>query len=105
MFTTMVNILFWSKYTDVLVGYRAFRKSAALTLELDTPGLSWPCQTSNRFAAAGFKVADIGVDEPARIGGVRKMIPLKTGWEVLMLIFRDFFWSLKRRFQPQLKGK
>ena len=97
MFTTMVNILFNAKYTDVLVGFRAYRKSSALKLELDTFGLSWPCQTSDRFAAAGMRIAEVAVDEPKRIGGVRKMRPLKTGWEVLMLIFRDFAWSLKNR--------
>ena len=101
MFTTMVNILFNTRYTDVLVGYRAYRKSAAKTLDLSTPGLSWPCQTSMRFAAAGFRVTEIPVDEPKRIGGVRKMMPFKTGWEVLTLICSDFLWSLKIKLKKR----
>lgn len=92
LFTTVVNILFWQKFTDVLVGYRAYRKQAALTLNLDTPGLSWPAQTSIRFARRGFKCAEIGVVEPPRIGGVRKMRPFKTGWEITKLIIRDFLF-------------
>jgi glycosyltransferase involved in cell wall biosynthesis len=94
MFTAIVNILFGARYTDVLVGTRAFRRDKALALEFDAPGLSWPCQSSIRFARAGFKTAEIAAREPARIGGERKMRPFQTGWEICKLIMRDFviFW-------------
>jgi len=99
MFTTIVNILFGARYTDVLVAFRAYRKSKALTLDLDAPGLSWPCQISDRFAAAGFKVTEIPVDEPARIGGERKMRPFRTGSEIVWVILTDFAWRLSRIFK------
>lgn len=92
MFTFIVNVLFRQKFTDVLVGYRAYRKKSALTLNLDTPGLSWPAQVSMRFARRGFKCTEIGATEPPRIGGVRKMRPFKTGWEITKLIIRDFLF-------------
>lgn len=94
LFTAIVNLLFRAHYTDVLVGFRAFRRDKALNLKLDTPGLSWPCQSSIRFARAGLKVTEIPAREPARIGGVRKMRPFKTGLEICRLIVRDFltFW-------------
>jgi glycosyltransferase involved in cell wall biosynthesis len=94
LFTAIVNLLFRAHYTDVLVGFRAFRREEALKLKLDTPGLSWPCQSSIRFARAGLKVTEIPAREPARIGGVRKMRPFKTGLEICRLIVRDFltFW-------------
>lgn len=97
LFTTAVNILFWANYTDVLVGFRAFRRDRALRLGFDTPGLSWPCQSSTRFARAGLKVTEISAREPARIGGVRKMRPFRTGWEICNLILRDFltFWPTR----------
>lgn len=91
LFTGLVNLLFRTSYTDVLVGYRAYRKSSFLTLNMNAMGLSWPCQSSIRFARAGFKVREIPADEPARIGGVRKMSPLSTGWEILTLIWREFW--------------
>ncbi len=75
LFTTAVNILFWANYTDVLVGFRAFRRDRALRLGFDTPGLSWPCQSSIRFARAGLKVTEISAREPARIGGYGKCDP------------------------------
>lgn len=91
MFTTIVNVLFGSRYTDSLVGFRAFRKSAALGLDMNAKGLSWPCQSSIRFAEDEFRVTEIPGDEPKRIGGERKMRPIKTGWEILTLIFREYF--------------
>jgi glycosyltransferase involved in cell wall biosynthesis len=90
LFTTMINVLFGAHYTDTLVGFRAYRHSAHNRLALSTRGLSWTAQQSIQYAKAGLKVAEIGVDEPARIGGVRKMRPLKTGLEVLWVIVREF---------------
>src|SRR5262245_62128753 len=94
MFTRIVNLLFGTRYTDVLVGFRAYRRAAALRLAFDAPGLSWPCQSTTRFARAGLRVTEIPAHEPARIGGKRKMMPLRTGLQISMLILRDFltFW-------------
>jgi glycosyltransferase involved in cell wall biosynthesis len=94
IFTLIVNILFGARYTDVLVGTRAFRRDKGLALDFDASGLSWPCQSSIRFARAGFKTAEIAAREPRRIGGERKMRPFWTGWEICKLIIRDFltFW-------------
>ena len=91
MFTRIVNLLFGTQYTDVLVGFRAYRREPALRLDLDAPGLSWPCQSSTRFARAGLRVTEIPAHEPARIGGKRKMMPFRTGCQITQLILRDFF--------------
>lgn len=98
MFTAIVNWMFWAHYSDVLVGTRAFRRDKALAMHFDAPGLSWPCQSSIRFARAGLQTAEIPAREPARIGGTRKMRPFKTGWEITRLILRDFFtfWPSRR---------
>ena len=72
MFTFLTNLMFGTSYTDVLVGYRAYRKELFNTLNLDAEGLSWPLQEAIRFARAGAKVGEIPGDEPKRIGGQRK---------------------------------
>ncbi|OGG51096.1 hypothetical protein A2763_02025 [Candidatus Kaiserbacteria bacterium RIFCSPHIGHO2_01_FULL_54_36] len=90
LFTAIINILFRAHYTDTLVGFRAYRRSAHNKLGLSTRGLSWTAQQSIQFAKAGLTVTEVGVDEPARIGGVRKMRPLKTGLEILWVIVREF---------------
>jgi hypothetical protein len=64
---------------------------------MDTPGLSWPCQSSIRFARAGLRVGEVPAKEPKRIGGTRKMKPFKTGWEISKLILRDFLTFRPKR--------
>lgn len=90
MFTGLTNLVFGTSYTDVLVGYRAYRKEAFLQLGLNEEGLSWPLQEAVRFHTHGFKVGEIGGDEPERIGGERKMKPFKTGREILSLMYREY---------------
>jgi len=113
MFTGMTNLLFGTSYTDLLVGFRAYRRpaffeldlspahlnrrSAIFDLDLNGLGCSWPAQESIRFATHGFKVGEIGGDEPDRIGGVRKMKIFKTGLEILFLIFREWRYEKARQ--------
>jgi len=92
MFTAIVNVLFWTSYSDVLTGFRAYRRSKFLQLQMDTPGLSWPAQSCMRAARAHLKTVDVPADEPPRIGGQRKMKPFKTGMEISLLILKDFFF-------------
>jgi len=90
-FTALINVLFHTQYTDTLVGFRVYRRSAYDRMHLTTPGLSWTAQQAIKYAKAGLKTTEIGADEPARIGGVRKMHPFKTGWEILALIIRELW--------------
>ncbi len=94
LFTTLVNIFFKARYTDVLVMFRAFRRDIISTLELDAkkhPVIE--IQLTIRCAKRKLKVLEIPVDEPKRTGGVRKMSPLYNGSAILFLIIREiFFW-------------
>ncbi len=91
IFTAMVNILFRAHYSDVLVGFRAYRREAFNKINPTATGLDWSVQLPIQFAKAGVRLADIGADEPARIGGQRKMRPFKTGMAILKIIFKEFF--------------
>jgi len=90
MFTRMANILLGISYTDLLVGFRGYRRNALAALSLDAEGLSFPVQEAIRFACKGYKIGEIPGDEPKRIGGKRKMRIFKTGWEILTLILREY---------------
>lgn len=103
MFTALVNLLFGARYTDVLVGFRAYRRDVALTLGMDAPGLSWPCDSSICFAKYGYRTAEIPANEPDRIGGQRKMRPLRTGWEILTLILSRYFSDRRARSDLQAR--
>lgn len=90
-FTFVTNLLFWSSYTDVLVGFRGYRKSALEKVRMDAPGLEWSIQMPIQFRKHRLRTADIPAIEPARIGGVRKMRPFRTGWRILKLLIRERF--------------
>lgn len=91
MFTTMVNILFDAKYTDLLVMFRAFKKEIVKNLDLGTRSPSWTTQMSIRCAKRKLKVAEIPADEPSRIGGKRKMRPFVNGLFELYMIVRELY--------------
>ena len=65
MFTLIVNVLFRTQYTDVLIGFRAYRREQALRLDLDAPGLSWPCQSFDPVCAGrAARHRDFGARAP-----------------------------------------
>jgi len=88
-FTFITNLLFWSSYTDVLVGFRGYRKSAYGKLDMTARGLDWSIQMPIQFRKKRLRVTDIPADEPKRIGGVRKMRPFKTGWRILRTLIKE----------------
>jgi len=90
-FTFVTNLLFWSRYTDVLVGFRGYRKPAYDTLDMTANGLDWSIQMPIQFRKKRLRVADIPAIEPKRIGGVRKMRPFRTGWLILMTLIKERF--------------
>lgn len=88
-FTFVTNLLFWSSYTDVLVGFRGYRKEAYNKLAMTSRGLDWSIQMPILFHKKRLRVLDIPAIEPARIGGVRKMRPIKTGWLILKTLIKE----------------
>lgn len=91
LFTKIVNLLFRTHFTDVLIGYRVYRRSTLDKLNINAKKLDWSVELPLRFAKSGAKIIDIPVDEPKRIGGVRKMHPLKTGIDISKVIIWEFF--------------
>ena len=103
MFTTMVNVLFGAKYTDVLGFYRIYRKDLLRELEIDIK-LTIDTQLCIRCAIDNKKVVDIGGDEPARIGGQSSTIALKNGVQELSTIMSEFSVHLKNTFRSKFLG-
>jgi glycosyltransferase involved in cell wall biosynthesis len=104
LFTKTINVLFWANYTDSMVIYRAYRKSLIQELELDldkwykTPEwlfstkLSWEPMLSARVAKRNLKMAEIPGDEPARVGGERKLQVWRWGAGYYFQFWRDRFF-------------
>lgn len=92
MFTKMINVAFSAKYTDTLCMLRIWKKdlySRSTNIFVERAGLE-PVFCI-KAAKLKLKVAEIAGDEPARIGGIRKMSPLLNGVGILVTIMLELF--------------
>lgn len=92
IFTGTINFLFGGSYTDSLVIFRAYKRSILDRLNIDAVHMTYEAQISMRAAKAKLKIADIGGDEPKRIGGERKMNPFKVGSAIIWEMLRSLLW-------------
>jgi glycosyltransferase involved in cell wall biosynthesis len=95
-FTKMINVLFGGSFTDAMMGFRAYRIAAFKTMQIDEDGLTFPTQGSIEFTKHGYKIGEVGANEPKRIGGVRKAHNLRTGLALLKMIARERFRPVRR---------
>jgi glycosyltransferase involved in cell wall biosynthesis len=91
LFTKTVNVLHGGSYTDCMVIYRAFRRELIWQLDLDKDEsyelserlfrtiISWEPLMSVRAARRKMRIDEIGVGEPRRIGGKRKLQMFRWG--------------------------
>ncbi len=104
MFTSvLINLLHGAKYTDAMVIYRIYRKNLIYELGLDkdaayekeeklfNTNVSWEPLLSIRAARRKLKIAEIPGDEPARIGGERKLQIWRWGAVFLYQTIREVF--------------
>lgn len=105
LFTRTVNLLHRAQYTDAMGILRAYRKSLIHDLELEKDKgyntaemifrtkVSWEPLLSVRAAKRRLKVTEIPADEPARLGGKRKLQIIRWGGAYYFQFFRElFFW-------------
>ncbi len=103
LFTRTINLLHRAKYTDAMVMFRAWRKEIFTQLRLDR-NESYATEErlfrtlvgvepllSVRAARHRLRCADIPGDEPARIGGVRKLQVLRWGCAYMFEVWRELF--------------
>jgi hypothetical protein len=102
LFTRTINLFHGGHYTDVMVMYRAYRRELVKELELDqdrwyrTPEkllctrLCWMPLLSVRAARRKLKIAEIPGDEPARLGGKRKLQVVRWGTAYYFQVIRDW---------------
>lgn len=104
LFTNTINLLHGGRYTDAMVIYRAYKKQMVYDLELMDEGayrtpeklfftkISWEPLLSVRAAKRKLKVAEIPGDEPARIGGERKLQIIRWGAAYFFQFLREKCW-------------
>lgn len=103
LFTTTINFLYGSGYTDSMVMFRAWKKEVFRSLDLHKEEsyiteeklfrtkVGVEPLLSVRAAKVKLKCADIPGDEPPRIGGERKLKVIKWGLAYMFEVFRELF--------------
>jgi glycosyltransferase involved in cell wall biosynthesis len=103
LFTRTVNLLYRSRYSDVMVIYRAFTKALVYDLGLDRDSayalperlfgtvISWEPLMSVRAAKHGKRIGEVVAGEPPRIGGERKLQVLRWGAAYYFQIWMERF--------------
>lgn len=101
LFTRTVNFLYSAKFTDVMVIYRGFRRSLIRELDIDRDEaytlvetlfrttISWEPLMSVRAAKRHLRIKEIGVGEPPRLGGKRKLQIFRWGAAYYFQFFHE----------------
>jgi glycosyltransferase involved in cell wall biosynthesis len=104
LFTRTVNLLHGARYTDAMVIFRAFRRDLVYELDLHKEEsyllpeklfrtiISWEPLMSVRAAKRKKKIAEVGVGEPPRIGGHRKLQILRWGAAYYFQFWRELWY-------------
>ena len=104
LFTRTVNLLHRAHYTDAMVIYRAFRKELIYELDLHKEEsyllpeklfgtiISWEPLMSVRAAKRKKRIGEVGVGEPPRIGGERKLQIWRWGAAYYFQFFRELWY-------------
>ena len=101
LFTKTINVLHGGNYTDAMVIFRGFHRLVPWSLglfcdrdyrveeKLFRTNISWEPLMSVRAAKYKLKVSEIAGDEPARVGGERKLQVFKWGAAYMLQILRE----------------
>lgn len=113
-FTKTVNVLYGAQYTDVMGIFRAFKTKLIYDLDLHRDesyslpekmfftNLSWEPLLSTRAAKLKLKIAEIPGDEPARMGGERKLQIIRWGaGYYFQFLWERFFWKKRLQLNSQ----
>jgi glycosyltransferase involved in cell wall biosynthesis len=101
IFTTAIRILFGSKFTDTLGGFRAYRRDAILAMNLHRQHEeswlrrryqlinTWEIGSAIRAAKLGLRTMDVAGDEPSRMGGKSKLSVVRNGTAGVVQILHE----------------
>ncbi|MEV7964775.1 glycosyltransferase family 2 protein [Sphaerisporangium sp. NPDC088356] len=89
MLTTLTNMLYGTRYTDLCYGYNAFWARHLDALALDCDGFEIETLMNVRAAQAGLAIHEIPSHEHCRIHGTSNLRAVRDGWRVLKTILRE----------------
>ncbi len=99
--STLVNLLFGTKFSDLCYGYNAFWRSCLDKVEIDCEGFEVETLINIRMHKVNLKIVEVPSIEYPRLYGESHLDTFSDGWRVLKTIVRE--WS-KTLTQPKLRA-
>jgi hypothetical protein len=94
----LVNLLFWTQFSDLCYGYNAFWKHCLDAIEIDCDGFEVETLLNLRIHKARLKIVEVPSFEHSRIYGESKLHTFRDGWRVLKTIVKE----RSRKTAPQV---
>ena len=88
-FSTLVNVFFGTRYSDLCYGYNAFWRHCLPAMSVDCDGFEVETLINIRVARAGLAIAEVPSHERLRIHGESNLRPFRDGARVLRTIVRE----------------
>jgi len=85
----LVNLLFWTRFSDLCYGYNAFWKYCLDHIEVDCDGFEVETLIHLRIHKAQLKIIEVPSIEYRRIHGKSNLHAFRDGWRVLRTIVRE----------------
>jgi glycosyltransferase involved in cell wall biosynthesis len=89
LLSSLVNLLFRTRYTDLCYGYNAFWRRYLPRLELDCDGFEVETALNIRAARANLVVREVPSFEERRLYGRSHLHVVRDGFRILKLILRE----------------
>jgi glycosyltransferase involved in cell wall biosynthesis len=87
--STLVNVLFGTKFSDLCYGYNAFWRYCLDYVEINCDGFEIETFLNIRAHKACFKIIEVASFEQPRIYGVSNLDTFRDGWRVLKTIVKE----------------
>ncbi len=85
----LVNLLFWTKFSDLCYGYNAFWRYCLDRIEIDCDGFEVETLMHLRAHEANLKIIEVPSIEYRRIYGKSNLHAFRDGWSVLKTIISE----------------
>jgi glycosyltransferase involved in cell wall biosynthesis len=104
-FSSLVNLLFGTRYTDLCYGYNAFWRRCLPHFELDCDGFEIEAVINIRAACRNLAVREVPSFEERRLHGQSHLHVVRDGLRILRVILSERFTSVRSDARPSARAR
>jgi glycosyltransferase involved in cell wall biosynthesis len=103
--SSLVNLLFGTRYTDLCYGYNAFWRHCLPRFELDCAGFEIEAVINIRAACTNLEVREVPSFEERRLHGQSHLHVVRDGLRILRVILSERFASVRSDARPSARAR